>query len=196
LGSRSAPPNIQKAFDTGVTEAKKLLLQENAKVSGATAKGWDYTLNSGAYGANYLYRAGIAYCCLGENLAADAVYPSAATDNEGRPLNGSHAYVIHFAKGKLPPVNGFWSVTAYDKDGYFIPNPIKRFAIGDRDKLHMNADGSLDLYMQARSPGGEKGANWLPVADNAPFNLLLRLYWPKEEFLAGQWQPPDLSRAN
>jgi len=39
---------------------------------------------------------------------------------------------VHFAASGLPPVFAFWSVTGYDKDGYFIANPINRHAIGDR----------------------------------------------------------------
>jgi hypothetical protein len=105
------------------------------------------------------------------------------------------ASVLHFEKGKTPPINAFWSVTAYDADGYFIPNTLDRQAIGDRDKLAVNADGSLGLYVQAVSPGKDKENNWLPVA-KAPFNLLMRLYWPKEAIIDGTWVPPAVKRVN
>ena len=39
----------------------------------------------------------------------------------------------------------FWSLTMYDKTGFQVANPINRFAIGDRDQLKYNPDGSLDL---------------------------------------------------
>jgi hypothetical protein len=191
----AAPAAIKTAVEQGFADGKKLILEENAKVSGAKSKGWAYTLNSGTYGTNYLYRAGIAYCCLGENLPEDAVYPSAATDTEGRPFDGNASYVLHFDKGKLPPVNAFWSVTAYDKDGYFIPNPLNRFTMGDRSNFNANPDRSVDIYIQSDNPGGPREANWLPVA-KAPFNLLLRLYSPKAEFLEGRWSPPDVKRSN
>jgi hypothetical protein len=93
----------------------------------------------------------------------------------------------------LPPVDAFWSVTAYDKDGYFLLNVIDRQAIGDRDKLASNPDGSIDLYINSNSPGAEKESNWLPVA-KAPFNLLMRLYWPKREIIDGTWTPPHVKR--
>jgi hypothetical protein len=80
-------------------------------------------------------------------------------------------YVLHFDEGKFPPVDAFWSVTAYDTDGYFIPNALNRLAIGDRDKLVTNGDGSLDLFIQANASSTEKEANWLPVA-KATFTLL------------------------
>jgi hypothetical protein len=158
-------------------------------------QGWVYTTRSGVYGVDYLYRAAIAYCCLGENLPQDAVYPSLSVDSEGQHLDGNSRYVLHFDKGQFPPVDAFWSVTAYDTEGYFIPNTLNRLALGDRDKLATNADGSLDLYVQAHSPGSDKGANWLPVA-KAPFTLLMRLYSPKREVLDGSWTPPPVRRVN
>ena len=62
-------------------------------------------------------------------------------------------------------------------------------AIGDRSNLVPNPDDSTDVYIQATAPGGVKDANWLRVT-NAPFNLLMRMYSPKPEFLEGQWTPP------
>ena len=119
---------------------------------------------------------------------ANAVYPSLAVDSEGHPLDGNNNYILYFDKGKLPPVDAFWSVTAYDVECYLIPNVMKRQALGDRDKLVTNADGSADFYLQADSPGAGKEANWLPVA-KAPFTLLMRLYSPRDEILDGSWTP-------
>jgi hypothetical protein len=187
------PANIKQAFVRGAADGDALVLAEGKKAGGEGVKGWVYTTRSGAYGVDYLYRAAIAQCCLGENLAQDAVYPSIAVDSEGKPFDGSGKYVLRFEKGKLPPVNGFWSVTAYDKDGYFIPNPLNRQALGDRSNLVSNADGSVDIFVQAESPG--KDANWLPVAAGQSFNLLMRLYWPGEAVLNGTWTPPPVKKA-
>ena len=71
---------------------------------------------------------------------------------------------------------------------------MNRQAIGDRSNLVSNADGSLDLYVQADPPGPDKEANWLPVA-KGPFTLLLRLYAPKAEVLDRTWTPPSITRA-
>jgi hypothetical protein len=103
-------------------------------------------------------------------------------------LNGAHRYVWHLDKSQIPPVDAFWSITAYDKDGYFIENPLKRQALGDRDKLKFNEDGSLDIYVRDASPGADKESYWLPVAQ-APFTLMIRLYLPKLAALSGDWQP-------
>ena len=68
-------------------------------------------------------------------------------------------------------------------------------AIGDRDQLKFNADGSLDLYIQNENPGPDKESNWLP-APKDEFNLAMRLYSPKREALDGPWTPPPVKRAN
>ncbi|MBE9518831.1 MAG: DUF1214 domain-containing protein, partial [Bacteroidetes bacterium] len=47
------------------------------------------------------------------------------------------------------------------------------------------------MYLQHRSPGKALEANWLP-APEGPFSVVLRLYWPKEEALAGTWIIPEI----
>ncbi|MDD2050596.1 DUF1254 domain-containing protein [Pseudomonas putida] len=191
----AAAPAIQQAFSRATADGKLLVQTLGHKAAGAGGQGWTYTLSGGAYGANYRERAAVAYYALGLNLPQDAVYPSLTVDSDGRPLDGSQRYVLHLSKAQLPPVHAFWSLTAYDAEGYFMPNALKRQALGDRDKLVMNADGSLDLYIQADSPGAGKEANWLPVS-GAAFTLMLRLYWPRSEVLAGTWAPPAVQRLN
>jgi hypothetical protein len=191
----AAPANIKQAFARATVDGNALVAKLGKQAGGEGGRSWVYTTHSGAYGVDYAYRAAIAYCCLGENLPQDAVYPSLSVDGEGRPLDGNNKYVLHFDKGKFPPVDAFWSVTAYDTEGYFIPNALNRLALGDRDKLVTNADGSLDLYIEANTPGDAKEANWLPV-DKKPFTLLMRLYSPKAEVLDGSWTPPPARRVN
>jgi hypothetical protein len=101
--------------------------------------------------------------------------------------------VIHFEAGKLPPVNAFWSVTMYDAEGYQVANELNRFAIGDRDPLTYNSDGSLDLYLQHENPGPDRESNWLP-APQGPLGVTMRLYAPKREALDGRWHPPAVRR--
>lgn len=192
---KKAPADIQRAFERGTAVGKTRVAALGKKAAGTGGKGWIYTTRGGAYGVDYDYRAAIAAMGLGMNLPLDAVYPSLSTDSDGRPLDGNNTYVLHFEKGHLPPVAAFWSVTAYDAEGYFIPNPLNRQAIGDRDQLVTNDDGSLDLYIQSDSPGKVKEANWLPVA-KAPFTLLLRLYSPQGDVLDGSWTPPPIQHVN
>lgn len=91
-------------------------------------------------------------------------------------------------------MNAFWSLTMYDERQLFTANPINRYAIGDRDKLSFNSDGSLDLYVQRDSPGAGKESNWLPAPKSGSFTMNMRLYWPKTEVLDGSWSPPPVKR--
>jgi hypothetical protein len=147
----------------------------------------------GRYGNDYSARAVVARVGLGANPPEDAIYINCYQDSTRHVLTGNERYVIHFDKTELPPVKAFWSITMYDNSGYFVANAIHRFAIGDRDPLTYNSDGSLDLYVQRESPGREHESNWLPASDGA-FNLCLRMYWPKEEALTGKWIPPAMTR--
>ena len=132
-------------------------------------------------------RAGVAYAGIGANTIEDAVYPTAFLDAEGKPLSSESRYLLHFDKARIPPVRAFWSLTMYNEKQLLAANPIDRFAIGDRDKLAFNPDGSLDLYIQRESPGKDKESNWLPAPASGSFTMNMRLYWPKAEVLDGTW---------
>ncbi len=156
--------------------------------------GWTYLTNLGAYGTQYELRAYVAFMGLGANLPQDAIYPIAHIDSQGRSFDGQYQYVLHFDPDNLPPVNAFWSLTCYTADDFLVPNPLNRYALGDRDPLQYNSDGSLDLYIQSENPGSAKEANWLPCPKEGHFNLTLRLYWPKESVITGDWVPPAVQR--
>lgn len=157
--------------------------------------GWSMQRGLGNYGTRYSVRAMIASRGLGANLDEDAVYPTSVSDADGEKYDGAkHNYVLHFEPGKLPPAKAFWSITMYNMDNFLVANPINRFAIGDRQPLNKNADGSVDIYIQYQNPGMEKESNWLP-APAAPFNLTMRIYWPAEEVLNGNWIPPAVKKA-
>jgi hypothetical protein len=163
---------------------------------GRVVNGWQINTDTmGVYGTSYLKRAIVALIGLGANLPEDAVYPINIGDADGNPLMGTNKYVLHFDKNEIPPAKAFWSVTLYDKEGFPVANDLKRNAIGDRDALKFNADGSLDLYIQHALPGAGKESNWLP-APSGDFNLTMRVYSPKPEVLDGRWAPPAVRRAS
>jgi DNA sulfur modification protein DndE len=157
--------------------------------------GWSVLAGTGNYGTDYLFRAFVAYFALGANLPEDALYPSCVTDESGSPLNGQNKYILHFEKGKLPPARAFWSLTMYGTDGFFIENELDRYNIGDRNNMSMNPDGSLDIYIQHDNPKGDKESNWLP-APSESFNMILRVYYPKEEMLNGTWKTPPVTNVS
>ena len=75
-----------------------------------------------------------------------------------------------------------------------VANPIDRYSIGSATPgLVMGEDGSLTLYISARSPGQEREANWLPAPDG-PLWMAMRLYWPKEAAIDGSWKAPKLEK--
>jgi hypothetical protein len=161
--------------------------------------GWLYwTSDAGQYGTDYEQRAMVTMIGPGLNFPQDALYPFSEKDADGKEYDGSkHGYVMRFEKGQMPPVKGFWSLTMYDPDFFFVPNPLNRYSLSQRDTFATNADGSVDLYLQAGSPGPDKEANWLP-APKGKFVPMLRLYWPKDtspSILDGSWTPPPLRRA-
>jgi hypothetical protein len=187
------PPEAQRGLEKARLDAlteMKLKFPTLARV----VNGWQMNTDTiGVYGDYYLKRAIVAQRGLGANQPEDAIYPLNLTDSDGKPLSGGdNKYVIHFAKADLPPVNAFWSVTMYDDQGFQIANPLNRFAIGDRDGLKYNDDGSLDLYVQSASPGADKESNWLPSPARGGASLTMRLYAPKAEALDGRWAPPPV----
>jgi hypothetical protein len=191
----NASPEIQRALtEAGPAALKKIKAQFlNA---GVAHEGWRTNLTAvGTYGADYFTRAAVAYAGLGANTIEDAVYPTAITDADGKPFSSDNHYVLHFDKDQIPPVHGFWSLTMYNEKQAFAANPIDRYAIGDRDKLSFNPDGSLDLYIQRASPGKAREPNWLPAPASGPFTMNMRLYWPKSEVLYGKWMPPGVKQA-
>lgn len=192
----SAPREVQTALDAAASSAVPLI-KPAFMSSGASANGWRTNLTAiGTYGTDYLHRAGVAYAGWGANVVDDAIYPSATTDRNGDPLSSERSYVLHFEPGDLPPARAFWSLTMYDERQLFTANALHRYAIGDRDDLAFDPDGSLDLYIQRDSPGQDKESNWLPAPRSGPFSLNLRLYWPTLEATLGKWAPPAIERVS
>ena len=193
-------------FEPGVAEAIKAAPAAAwAKIDAYTAKsgvvkqGWLINLKIGHYGTDYMARAWLSAFGIPANAPKDAVYPVGLTDADGQPLDTSkNDYVIHFAsKDDLPPAQGFWSLTMYDSEYFFIPNALNRYTLSERNDLKSNADGSIDLYLQKDNPGPDKESNWLPAPDGK-FIPMFRLYWPKEtspSVLDGTWWPPVIQKS-
>ena len=186
-----ADPAVVKALQAAPKPAQEKIMGDLKNI-GAYVNSWTYSTELGVYGTAYLDRALVTAIGLGANRSQDAIYPTSTEDAEGRPYDGANKYVVHFNKGQLPPANGFWSLTMYDADYFFVPNKLNRYNLSERNKFQLNPDGSLDLYIQNASPGKDKESNWLP-APAGKFILMMRLYWPKEtppSIIDGSWKPP------
>lgn len=192
----SLSPSAKAAIDQAAEGGLKMI-KAHLPETGTMENGWSVMReNAGVYGADYLQRATIALAGLGCNKPIDAVYPLAIVDSRGKEPTGDQQYVMHFDEDKLPPADAFWSLTMYDNDGFQVANSINRFALGDRDKLKFNDDGSLDLFIQAESPGKERESNWLPAPSQGTLGLTMRLYAPDRSVLDGSWQPPVLTHVD
>jgi hypothetical protein len=188
-GFADLAPEVRSALHDVPAAALQTMQQAFPRLA-TVVNGWQMNIDTmGVYGNFYVKRAVVAMVGLGANSAEDAVYPILLTDADGKPLTGDNNYVLHFDRTGLPPVHAFWSVTMYDAGGFQTANTLNRFAIGDRDPLQYNADGSLDLYIQQTSPGPDQEANWLP-APEGPLGITMRLYSPKAPVLNGTWAPP------
>jgi hypothetical protein len=170
-------------------------IKDQLRRGAVQANGWVMATKTGRYGTDYDQRAFVAAFGLGANLREDALYPLAQSAWGGQRLSGKDRFLMHFPRGELPPVRGFWSLTMYDPKFFFVNNPLNRYTLSARNPLAKNADGSIDLYVQNEEPVGHQ-SNWLP-APPGDFVLMLRLYWPNVErpsVLDGSWRPPAVTR--
>ena len=182
-GLSRIPAFVWYRFETGV-------------YSGPNMNGWQNLLNIGQFGTDYTTRAFVAWFGLGALPSADCVYPSTFVDGSGQPLDGAKQYVLHFEKGETPPSkSGVWSVSPY-RENFYIRNAIDRYGVTSGMPLKHNADGSLDIFIQSRSPGPEVELNWLPCPPSDPFNLTIRVYQPEDSLFDGSYKIPPVRLAS
>ena len=190
-------PDAQNALKA-VPKAAFGKIMSYFKDAGKFENGWVFTTKAGIYGTDYRDRALVTAVGLGANRPQDAVYPISEADADAKPYSGANKYVMHFDKGQMPPTKGFWSLTMYNAEYFFVDNPLNRYTLSARNKLKQNANGSVDLYIQHENPGSDKESNWLPAPADK-FILMLRMYWPREtppSLLDGTWKPPAVKMAS
>lgn len=182
----------------GLRRGLRAARERMAAAAGGTVRnvnGWHQeTASIGVYGNSYLRRALAAQAQPGAGLPEDLSVLLLAADSQGAPLDSARGYTLHFASGQLPPAAALWSLAAYDAQGMPFANPLNRHALGDRDPLRYNADGSLDLRLSHAPPAPEDQSNWLPLPAAGAVSLLLRAYAPEPALLDGLWTPPALLR--
>jgi hypothetical protein len=202
---KGLPLEQKLEIGVGMKEGERKV-DEAVANAGRAINGWRVSGlpgDSAHYDGDWLKRAAAAKAGIYGNDPEEATYPLTRSDSDGETLDGSkHNYTLTFPPGQLPPVNAFWSLTMYDgKTQLLIKNPINRYLVNSPmlPTMKTNADGSLTLYIQNKSPGADKESNWLP-APNGPIYLVMRLYWPKTAPPSilpageGTWQPPGVKR--
>jgi hypothetical protein len=187
------PEGVRTACKHAVPIALKRIQSGEKQLNLRRDNGWAFHPRLGSSPSDYLGRAYSASKHLSVDLPEDVLELQCDEDDEGESLKGTHQYIIHFPKDQMPPVHGFWSITAYDAKHSFVANTIDRYSIGDNHNLRFNADGSLDICVQHEWPGIGADSNWLPAPRKA-FSLTLRLYWTRGRALDGTWAPPRVQR--
>jgi hypothetical protein len=186
-------PEMRDAVEGGMADAwQEFDTFKKEKLDTGEVTSGDITGNRETIGTNYLYRMAAAVVGIYGNSKDEAIYVGAFNDATGAPLTGANNYTYRFAKDQLPPVNAFWSLTMYElPQSLLVENSMKRYLINSPmlPSLVPDPDGGYTIYIQNGSPGIEKESNWLP-APKGPFQLVLRLYWPKPDALNGVWKAP------
>ena len=190
-------PELRKAIEDGRADAWQAMDDLAKRIAAGELTSGDVLGTRESLKNNYLYRMHGTVAGIWGNVKEEAIYHGWYTDSAGQKLDGSKgSYEIRFASGQLPPVNAFWSLTMYNlPERLLITNPLNRYLINSPmlPDLKKDADGGLTIHVQHESPGKEKESNWLP-APAGPFVLVLRMYWPKPEVLAGQWKEPKMEK--
>ncbi|WP_332693879.1 DUF1254 domain-containing protein [Bosea sp. (in: a-proteobacteria)] len=109
-------------------------------------------------------------------------------DKEAIYLNitpsGNDGKTVYKLVVKDVPVNGFWSVSLYNREGYYEKNPYDAYTLNNLT-AKKSGDGSIAIQF-----GGCDGKvpNCLPITTG--WNYMVRLYRPRNEILSGKWTFP------
>lgn len=103
----------------------------------------------------------------------EVIYLSTSTDSDGNALDPKSDYVIN---GKKLDAK-YWSITAYDQNGFLIKNPINKYSYNLEDVKYESDSTSYKINLS----GSEKKENWLPINNVEKTTLIIRLYLPSEK---------------
>ncbi|TPG34059.1 DUF1214 domain-containing protein [Flavobacterium pectinovorum] len=103
----------------------------------------------------------------------EVIYVSTSTDSEGNALDPKADYII---SGKKLDAK-YWSITAYDENGFLIKNPINKYSY-NLENVKYEADSTS---YKINLSGTDKKENWLPINDIKKATLIIRLYLPSDE---------------
>lgn len=194
ISAAKKDPKIKAAIAQAAKEAEEKIINavfEFRNFGKQLPYNWSTINNGAAFGTDYFTRTATAKSNILVNSAKETKYFYQDLDENGNRLQSANKYTVTFAKGQMPPVTGFWSLTLYNKNHFFEPNELKRFSLGTKNKkMKYNSDGSLTIYIQNQRPSQDKADNWLPSPNNDVFTLYMRAYGPTAVIVNGSWTPP------
>jgi len=113
-------------------------------------------------------------------------------DKDGQPLDGATPYRLNVPAN--PPVQLYWSATAYDRETHALIRDVKwPSRSSNTPGLKKNSDGSMDIYFGSSVPAG-KEMNWVPTNASRGFEVLFRLYGPTKDFFDKKWVLQDIEK--
>ena len=190
------PASLDKNVRDAISAGMQAALAEMEEAAKSKVDASSFFRSREGLNKNYFGRAMGVYMGIFGNVETVSVYFSVGNDEEGELFDGSkHDYGLTFALDQIPPAKHFWSMTMYNlPQRLLVDNPIDRYSIGSATPgLKTAADGSISIYVQAKSPGQEKESNWLP-APAGPFWMVLRTYGPGPSILNKTWKLPPVKR--
>jgi len=138
LNAAAKDPKIKETLTQTAIAAEKDLtgplfqFHNNGRPIG---NGWSSPPDGARWGVDYLSRAASARSNMYDNAPEETRYIYTDFDSTGERLNGAHAYTVTFKNGEIPPVNGFWSLTLYNEEHFFSPNPLNRYSLGTKNQV-------------------------------------------------------------
>lgn len=118
----------------------------------------------------------------GGNRYEDAIYLPITPEKS----DGETPYVLTLGD---VPVDGFWSISVYNADGYFEKNPQDAYSVNSVT-AERDADGRITVHF-----GGDPDQpNFLAIMPG--WNYTVRLYRPRQELIDGTWEFPSPQPAN
>ena len=134
-----------------------------------------------------------SYAYIGiKRLGVGQFYLISIRDKEGQSFDGGNTYRLTVPAN--PPVEQYWSVTAYDRQTHALIKNMPRASRSSQiPELQKNADGSVDIYFGPAAPAG-KDANWVPTDPARKFELMFRTYAPTKALFEKSWALSDVER--
>lgn len=183
------------------TQSRGLLASPGGRLDHGNGWSSSYPDCMGLFHSNYAARYYIAKFGYLGLTKEQAIYPSLSGPLR---IEANQAILVEFSRRPVLVDSGFWSLTAYDADQYLVPNDLRRYCLGDRDKLtfpdqtplsDQGKDGEFYILLQAadNAPPAKWRGNWLPTpAGGGKMSVTMRWYGAMEEMLCGTYKYPKL----
>ena len=133
---RKADPRVKEAMIKAAADADKEVVDplfQFRNYGPQLPANWSTVKNGAQFGTDYFTRTAVAKSNIFVNKPNETKYFYQDLDAAGARLNGANVH-RDLPEGRLPPVNGFWSLTLYNQHHFFADNALKRYSLGTKNK--------------------------------------------------------------